>query len=110
MARLHGQLDELDATVFEALGDAATLDGRPVQGMFESFAGRLDRSAQFGKLRTGLTEPRFILQGADLQAATIGSVLVVDLPAPDGGRYEVVDIEPSENAELALVLRLFADD
>lgn len=91
----------LDEAVFAVLADAATLDGLPVQGMFEPEAER----NQVGTLETDLFEPRLVLRHADAAAAARGSRVVVDLPAPDGGEYDVLRVESLEDGLAALVLR-----
>lgn len=92
---------ELDAQVYQTLGDAATLNERPIQGLFEQDS----EQAQFGKLRTGLSEPRFVIRAQDLQTTERGARLVVDLPPPEGGAYRVVEIRPHRTGEIALILR-----
>lgn len=94
-------VEEMDEAIFASLSDAATLDGQSVQGMFDQVA----RQPKIGTLNTGLIEPRLVLRAADAQAAARGSVVAVDLPAPDGGAYDVVDIEPDGGGLVALVLR-----
>ncbi|NHN77700.1 hypothetical protein HA520_10455 [Azotobacter chroococcum] len=97
----HDAVVKLDAAVFDTLADAATLDDQPVLGMFEQVVAH----PKIGTLNTGLIEPRLVLRAADAQAAVRGSVVVVDLPAPDGGAYDVVDIEPDGGGLVALILR-----
>lgn len=94
-------LERADAAIFSRLGDVATVDGLPVQGMFEPEAER----NQVGTLETELFEPRLVLRHADAAAAARGSRVVVDLPAPAGGEYDVLRIESLEDGLAALVLR-----
>lgn len=94
-------IDALDETVFAVLADAAALDGVPVVGMFDLNGDQ----PQVGRLHTGLTEPRLLLRAADAAHAARGSLVIVDLPAPDGGEYEVVDIELPEAGMTLLRLR-----
>ncbi|WP_417539561.1 hypothetical protein [Marinobacter sp.] len=92
---------EVDGAVFAALSDPATLDGTPVQGMFAS----IWREPAIGKLGTGLVEPQLTLRSADAATAARGSAVIINLPAPDGGEYEVVNIEPDGTGLTALILR-----
>lgn len=93
---------ELDDLVFGDLGDPATLNGRPVSGMLEHDAQEQQR---FGTLRAGLFEPRFVIRSSDALDTDRGAVLVVDLPVPEGGSYDVVDTEPHSPGLTALILR-----
>lgn len=97
----HNAVVKLDAAVFDTLADAATLDGQPVLGMFEQVVAQ----PKIGTLNTGLIEPRLVLRSADAQPAVRGSVVVVDLPPPDGVAYDVVDLEPDGSGLVALILR-----
>jgi len=86
----------LDATVFEQLGDEALISGRPVLGMF--YAPWLQ--PQMGCLNTGLIEPRLALQDGDAHGIANGDlVLVLD------AEYDVVSIEPDGTGITNLILR-----
>ncbi|MGP3789426.1 head-tail joining protein [Pseudomonas sp. B392_1p] len=94
-------VEAIDEAVFAVLGDAAILDGVPVNGMFELSGDQ----PQLGRLNTGLAEPTLLLRTRDAGDAVRGSVVIIDLPAPDGGEYEVVDVEAPEAGMTLLKLR-----
>lgn len=96
---------EVDAVVFETLGDTARIEGReePVLGMFAAPW----LQPKFGKLNTGLREPRFEIRVSDSQGLEQGMLVSVDLPALDGGgNYDLIQLEPSGDGLVALILRL----
>jgi len=96
---------EVDAVVFETLGDTARIEGReePVLGMFAAPW----LQPKFGKLNTGLREPRFEICVSDSQGLEQGMLVSVDLPALDGGGdYDLIQLEPSGDGLVALILRL----
>ncbi|WPN72898.1 head-tail joining protein [Pseudomonas germanica] len=96
---------EVDAVVFETLGDTARIEGReePVLGMFAAAW----LQPKFGKLNTGLREPRFEIRVSDSQGLEQGMLVSVDLPALDGGGdYDLIQLEPSGDGLVALILRL----
>lgn len=96
---------EVDAVVFETLGDTARIEGRedPVLGMFAAPW----LQPKFGKLNTGLREPRFEIRVSDSQGLEQGMLVSVDLPALDGGGdYDLIQLEPSGDGLVALILRL----
>ena len=96
---------EVDAVVFETLGDTARIEGReePVLGMFAAPW----LQPKFGKLNTGLREPRFEIRVSDSQGLEQGMLVSVDLPALDGGGdYDLLQLEPSGDGLVALILRL----
>lgn len=96
---------EVDAVVFETLGDTARIEGRdePVFGMFAAPW----LQSKFGKLNTGLREPRFEIRVSDSQGLEQGMLVSVDLPALDGGGdYDLIQLEPSGDGLVALILRL----
>nr|WP_262502111.1 hypothetical protein [Pseudomonas fragi] len=76
-------IDDIDDVVFETLGDSAVIEGRaePVLGMFSAPW----KQPQFGKLNTGLREPRFEIRIKDSDGLVKGLRVSVDLPALDGG-------------------------
>lgn len=95
---------EVDAVVFETLGDTARIEGReePVLGMFAAPW----LQPKFGKLNTGLREPRFEIRVSDSQGLEQGMLVSVDLPALDGGGdYDLIQLEPSGDGLVALILR-----
>lgn len=87
---------EADAAIFSALADAASLDGRPVPGMFRAPWLR----PQMGGMATGIVEPHLVIRDGDLDAAGQGSTVVVD-----GRSYTVVSVEPDGTGITTLVLR-----
>lgn len=96
---------EVDAVVFETLGDTARIEGReePVLGMFAAPW----LQPKFGKLNTGLREPRFEIRVSDSQGLEQGMLVSVDLPALDGGGdYDLIQLEPSGDGLVTLILRL----
>lgn len=96
---------EVDAVVFETLGDTARIEGReePVLGMFAAPW----LQPKFGKLNTGLREPRFEIRVSDSQGLVQGLLVSIDLPALDGGGdYDLLQLEPSGDGLVALILRM----
>lgn len=97
-------IDDIDDVVFETLGDSAVIEGRaePVLGMFSAPW----KQPQFGKLNTGLREPRFEIRIKDSDGLVKGLRVSVDLPALDGGGdYDLLQLEPNGNGLVALILR-----
>lgn len=97
-------IDDIDDVVFETLGDSAVIEGRaePVLGMFSAPW----KQPQFGKLNTGLREPRFEIRVKDSDGLVKGLRVSVDLPALDGGGdYDLLQLEPNGNGLVALILR-----
>lgn len=88
---------ELDGVVFDALGDAATVAGRPVVGMFASPW----LQPQLGKLNTAIREPQLVVRDADAVAVARGAAVEVS----GQGCYTVVSIEPDGTGLTALILR-----
>ena len=98
---------EIDAVVFETLGDSARIEGReqPVLGMFAAPW----LQPKFGKLNTGLREPRFEIRVSDSHGLEPGLLVSIDLPALDGGGdYDLLQLEPSGDGLVALILRMRA--
>ncbi|CRL47767.1 head-tail joining protein [Pseudomonas sp. URMO17WK12:I11] len=98
---------EVDAVVFETLGDTARIEGReePVCGMFAAPW----LQPKFGKLNTGLREPRFEIRVSDSHGLEQGMLVSIDLPALDGGGdYDLLQLEPSGDGLVALILRMRA--
>lgn len=87
---------EMDDTVFDILSDAATIEGRPVRGMFSAPW----LAPQLGKLNTGIVEPQLVVRDADAAGVEKGAVVDVF-----GLGYEVVSIEPDGTGITALILR-----
>jgi hypothetical protein len=98
---------EVDAVVFETLGDSARIEGRdePVLGMFAAPW----LQPKFGKLNTGLREPRFEIRVSDSHGLEQGLLVSIDLSALDGGGdYDLLQLEPSGDGLVALILRMRA--
>jgi hypothetical protein len=98
-------MTDVDDIVFETLGDSARIEGRdePVFGMFAAPW----LQPKFGKLNTGLREPRLEIRVSDSQGLQQGMLVRVDLPALDGGGdYDLIQLEPSGDGLVALILRL----
>lgn len=98
---------DIDAVVFETLGDSARIEGReePVLGMFSAPW----LQPKIGKLNTGLREPRFEIRVCDSQGLEQGMLVSVDLPELDGGGdYDLLQLEPSGDGLVALILRMRA--
>ncbi|MGY3171607.1 hypothetical protein ACVWYU_000981 [Pseudomonas sp. TE12234] len=98
---------EVDAVVFETLGDSARIEGRdePVLGMFAAPW----LQPKFGKLNTGLREPRLEIRVSDSAGLQQGMLVSIDLPALDGGGdYDLLQLEPSGDGLVALILRMRA--
>ena len=96
---------DVDAVVFETLGDTARIEGRdePVLGMFSAPW----LQPKIGKLNTGLREPRFEIRVSDSHGLEQGLLVSVDLPALDGGGdYDLLQLEPSGDGLVALILRM----
>ena len=95
---------DIDAVVFETLGDTAQIEGRaePVLGMFAAPW----KAPQFGKVHTGLREPRFEIRVKDSDGLSKGLRVTVDLPPLDGGGdYDLLQLEPGGDGLVALILR-----
>ena len=87
---------EMDSAIFGDLADDATIDGRPVRGMFSAPW----LAPQVGRLNTGIVEPHLIVQDADAGGVGNGAQVIFD-----GLGYEVVAIEPDGTGVTVLVLR-----
>lgn len=87
---------EMDSAIFGELADDATIDGRPVRGMFSAPW----LAPQVGRLNTGIVEPHLIVQDADAGGVGNGAQVIFD-----GLGYEVVAIEPDGTGVSVLVLR-----
>jgi len=97
-------IEDIDAVVFDALGDTAQIEGRdePVLGMFSAPW----KAPQFGKVHTGLREPRFEVRVGDSDGLSKGLRVSVNLPPLDGGGdYDLLQLEPSGDGLVALILR-----
>lgn len=101
MTAFNDLTDEMDDILAEQLGDAAMVNGRPVRGFFSSPW----LQPRFGRASTGLREPHMILSRLDAAGVEKGAEVFVDLPAPDGGEFVVVSVEPDGSGQIVLVLR-----
>jgi len=97
-------LDDVDDVVFETLGDSALIQGydEPVLGMFSAPW----RQPKFGKTTNAPREPRFEIRVSDSAGLAKGLLVTVDVPALDGGGdYDLMQLEPSGDGLVALILR-----
>lgn len=97
-------VDDIDNVLFETLGDTARIEGReePVLGMFSAPW----LQPKIGKMNTGLREPRFEIRVSDSHELKKGLLVSVDLPELDGGGdYDLLQLEPSGDGLVALILR-----
>ena len=95
---------EVDTVVFETLGDTARIEGRdePLLGMFAAPW----LQPKFGKLNSGLREPRYEIRVSDSDGLNKGLRVSIDLPELDGGGdYDLLQLEPSGDGLVALILR-----
>jgi len=86
----------LDEAVFRELHDEASIDGRPVRGMFAS--PWLD--PQVGQLKTGIVEPTLTLRDVDACGVDRGALVQVCCR-----EYEVVSVEPDGTGVTVLARR-----
>jgi hypothetical protein len=89
-------VDRLDGAVFQKLHDEASIDGRPVRGMFAT--PWLD--PQVEQLKTGIVEPTLTVRDVDACGLSRGAFVQVCCR-----EYEVVAIEPDGTGVTVLVLR-----
>lgn len=87
---------DMDEAIFDAVADDATVEGRPVRGMFSAPW----LAPQVGRLNTGIVEPHLIVRDTDAGGVENGAEVVFDALA-----YEVVAIEPDGTGITVLVLR-----
>lgn len=61
---------------------------------------------KIGRLNTGLREPRFEIRVSDSGGLSKGLLVSVDLPELDGGGdYDLLQLAPSGDGLVALILR-----
>lgn len=95
-------IDDVDAVVFEVLGDTALIEGREVLGMFSAPW----LQPKLGQINTGLREPHLVIRVGDNAGVDTRQSVVVDLPPEDGGgNYIITRIEPGGDGLVTLVLR-----
>jgi len=98
-------IEEMDTMVLDELGDVALINGREVLGYFSAPW----LQPQFGKLNTGLREPRFEVRVGETDGLEPGTLVSVNLPMLDGGGdYDLIQLEPSGDGLVALILRMRA--
>ena len=98
---------DVDDIVFETLGDRARIEGRsePVLGMFSAPW----LQPRMGRMNTAIREPRFEIRVADAAGLNKGLLVTVDVPELDGGGdYDLLQLEPSGDGLVALILRMRA--
>lgn len=96
MSSFRALAAEMDAEIFDALADDATIDGRPVRGMFSAPW----LAPQVGRLNTGIVEPHLVVRDGDAAGVEKGAAVAVE-----GSGYEVVAVEPDGTGITVLVLR-----
>ena len=95
-------IDDVDAVVFEVLGDTALIEGREVLGMFSAPW----LQPKLGQINTGLREPHLVIRVGDNAGVDTRQSVMVDLPTEDGGgNYIITRIEPGGDGLVTLVLR-----
>ena len=95
---------DIDSAIFDVLGDTARIEGRtePVLGMFSAPW----KQPQMGRLNTGLREPHFVVRVADSDGLSKGLLVTIDVPDLDsGGDYDLLQLEPSGDGLVSLILR-----
>lgn len=94
-------VDGMDELLQDELGDVATINGVPVRGYF----GAPWLQPRMGQVKTGLREPHFQVTAAIASGAAKGDIVHIDLPAPDGGDFTLVELQPDGTGMVNLVLR-----
>jgi len=95
---------DVDDIVFETLGDRARIEGRSelVLGMFSAPW----LQPRIGRMNTAIREPRFEVRAADADGLSKGLLVSVDVPELDGGGdYDLLQLEPTGDGLVALILR-----
>lgn len=95
---------DVDDIVFETLGDRARIEGRnePVLGMFSAPW----LQPRMGRMNTAIREPRFEIRVAEAAGMSKGLLVTVDVPELDGGGdYDLLQLEPTGDGLVALILR-----
>ncbi|MCM8743176.1 head-tail joining protein [Pseudomonas koreensis] len=94
----------VDDIVFETLGDSARIEGRsePLLGMFSAPW----LQPRMGRMNTAIREPRFEIRVADTRGLSKGLLVTVEVPELDGGGdYDLLQLEPTGDGLVALILR-----
>lgn len=97
-------MDDVDDVVFETLGDSARIEGHsePVLGMFSAPW----LHPRMGRMNTAIREPRFEIRVANARGLSKGLLVTVEVPELDGGGdYDLLQLEPTGDGLVALILR-----
>lgn len=95
-------ITDVDATVFEILGDTVLIEGREVLGMFSAPW----LQPKLGQLRTALREPHLVIRVQDNVGIEVKHKVFFDVPPEDGGgNYLITGIEPGGDGLVTLILR-----
>lgn len=95
-------ITDVDATVFEILGDTVLIEGREVLGMFSAPW----LQPKVGQIRTALREPHLVIRVQDNVGIEVKHKVFFDVPAEDGGgNYLITGIEPGGDGLVTLILR-----
>lgn len=94
--------EDMDALVLDGLGDMGTVGGREIAGFFSAPW----LQPRMGRINTALREPQFEIRVSDASGIEPGQLVLIDLPAQDGGgQYDLVKLEPDGTGWVALLLR-----
>lgn len=92
----------MDSLVLDGLGDLGWVGGREIAGFFSAPW----LQARMGRINTALREPQFEIRVSDAAGIEQGQLVVIDLPAQDGGgQYDLIKLEPDGTGWIALILR-----
>ncbi|MCE1021739.1 head-tail joining protein [Pseudomonas monteilii] len=95
-------ITDVDATVFEILGDTVLIEGREVLGMFSAPW----LQPKVGQIRTALREPHLVIRVQDNVGIEVKHKVFFDVPLEDGGgNYLITSIEPGGDGLVTLILR-----
>ncbi|MCO7563913.1 hypothetical protein NJI34_05500 [Pseudomonas sp. S 311-6] len=95
-------ITDVDATVFEILGDTVLIEGRELLGMFSAPW----LQPKVGQIRTALREPHLVIRVQDIVGIEVKHKVFFDVPTEDGGgNYLITGIEPGGDGLVTLILR-----
>ena len=95
-------ITDVDATVFEILGDTVLIEGREVLGMFSAPW----LQPKLGQIRTALREPHLVIRVQDNVGIEVKHKVFFDVAQEDGGgNYLITGIEPGGDGLVTLMLR-----
>lgn len=95
-------ITDVDATVFEILGDTVLIEGREVLGMFSAPW----LQPKLGQIRTALREPHLVIRVQDNVGIEVKHKVFFDVSQEDGGgNYLITGIEPGGDGLVTLILR-----